>query len=48
MANVERQIVVAVKEGERRRIGLDLKDMSLTGKDGIHFSLSAKRLILRW
>ena len=35
-------------EGKDRRIILDLKDMTLTGQDGIIFSLSAKRLTLRW
>ena len=38
-------LIAAVKD---RRIILDLKDMTLTGQDGISFSLSAKRLTLRW
>jgi len=37
MANVEGDIVVAVEEGERRRITLDLEDTTLTGQDGINF-----------
>jgi hypothetical protein len=31
-----------------RRIVLDLRDMTLTGQEGINFSLSAKRPALRW
>jgi len=37
MANVEGHIMVAVEEGERRRITLDLEDTTLTGQDGINF-----------
>jgi hypothetical protein len=42
MVNVERHIVVAVEEGQRRPITLDLKDMILTGQDGITFLVQCK------
>ena len=35
-------------EGKDRRIILDLKDMTLTGQDGIVFSPVAKLPALRW
>ena len=37
MAIVEGQIVVAVEEGERRRVTLQLKNMTLTGQGGTNF-----------
>ena len=48
MANVERHIVAAMEEAERRPMTLDLKDDFDLVRTASLFSLSAKRLIWRW